>query len=309
MIIQYEHIDPAFKDALTHDPSKITLLCGGCHDKVTRKVWSKEKVAKANDNPLSRLRGYASEQIDIGASHPVISIGNNRILNSFFLVSMSESLDHNPIPLLTINPPDSLDDIYTIDLFITNNQGNEVLRIVRNEVKLHNHQWDARIEGGVMTIMSAETDSKLVIRLNPPNEIIFEHLDMLFGQGRVVAIEGKLHFLSTRVHVSLNGLKFENLSHCFSFFATGRTYVLGIGVWDESFGRTNDEPKSDSWKPKPYGWIRSIGKPHGVIERYHLKTSDYGLLSTDEISKKEPAVTIIVDEDNGVYSPVIVPPS
>lgn len=35
IIIEYEHIEPEFKDALEHDPNKMTILCPGCHANVT----------------------------------------------------------------------------------------------------------------------------------------------------------------------------------------------------------------------------------------------------------------------------------
>ena len=34
-VCQYEHIDPEFADAKSHEAEHICLLCGSCHDKVT----------------------------------------------------------------------------------------------------------------------------------------------------------------------------------------------------------------------------------------------------------------------------------
>jgi hypothetical protein len=46
-IASYEHIDPEFHEATEHDPDKMTFLCEGCRSRVTRGVWSKDKVWKA----------------------------------------------------------------------------------------------------------------------------------------------------------------------------------------------------------------------------------------------------------------------
>ena len=44
---QYEHIDPPFEDAESHDPDHICCLCGSCHDSVTRGHLSKAMVIAA----------------------------------------------------------------------------------------------------------------------------------------------------------------------------------------------------------------------------------------------------------------------
>jgi 5-methylcytosine-specific restriction endonuclease McrA len=34
-IVQYEHVEPEFSDAVKHEADKIVLLCPQCHSKVT----------------------------------------------------------------------------------------------------------------------------------------------------------------------------------------------------------------------------------------------------------------------------------
>lgn len=43
IFVDYEHIEPEFKDAKKHDPEKMTLLCKGCHDDVTDTRISKKE--------------------------------------------------------------------------------------------------------------------------------------------------------------------------------------------------------------------------------------------------------------------------
>src|SRR5574337_274292 len=50
-VYQYEHLEPLFPDAKNHDPNGIVLLCGGCHDRVTRGMLSKETIKLKANNP------------------------------------------------------------------------------------------------------------------------------------------------------------------------------------------------------------------------------------------------------------------
>ncbi len=70
-IFQYEHIKPEFSEAKEHDPDKMTTLCGSCHDKVTRKIWSKNKIIRHNQAPKCRELGYSRDFFDIGDNIPI----------------------------------------------------------------------------------------------------------------------------------------------------------------------------------------------------------------------------------------------
>lgn len=58
-IFDYEHIDPEYSDAKTHNPDDICCICTACHAKVTRSHFSKayvrkkySEVATANDTEI-----------------------------------------------------------------------------------------------------------------------------------------------------------------------------------------------------------------------------------------------------------------
>jgi hypothetical protein len=59
-IYQYEHIDPEFAEARSHDARAICLLCAGCHDRVARGQISKLSVKQA----------YARTQADSAIKPP-----------------------------------------------------------------------------------------------------------------------------------------------------------------------------------------------------------------------------------------------
>ena len=50
----YEHVDPEFHDAKEHDPERMAYLCGGCHDKVSRGIWSKDKIKEERNTLYGR---------------------------------------------------------------------------------------------------------------------------------------------------------------------------------------------------------------------------------------------------------------
>lgn len=63
-IFDYEHIEPEWKDSKSHDPTKMTILCGNCQDKVTRKQWSKQKVWMHMIHPYNSDKNHISDTLD-----------------------------------------------------------------------------------------------------------------------------------------------------------------------------------------------------------------------------------------------------
>src|SRR5688500_17481791 len=67
VIAHYEHIEPEWHDAREHDPDRMTLLCASCHDRVTRRMWSKERVWNAKANPITFREGKCRESLDLAS--------------------------------------------------------------------------------------------------------------------------------------------------------------------------------------------------------------------------------------------------
>jgi hypothetical protein len=98
-IIEYEHVEPEYNEAKTHDPSKMTLLCAGCHGNVTRGLWSKEKVKRAMANPKALSQGFSNGFYDIGYEHPQVHFAGSKFVNSQIPIMIGG------IPIIQINPP------------------------------------------------------------------------------------------------------------------------------------------------------------------------------------------------------------
>lgn len=97
-LIHYEHLDPEFKDAKTHDPQAMALLCGGCHDKVTRGSWSKDKVAAARKSPHCLTNGFSRGDFDFGSQHPYV------VLGGVHLHACPTPIEFRGQPLISIEP-------------------------------------------------------------------------------------------------------------------------------------------------------------------------------------------------------------
>jgi hypothetical protein len=76
-IYQYEHIEPEFADARQHRAENICLLCGGCHDRVTRGRLSKETVrGKYEEVQRSDAIRRPFENLDLSTNSPSVVIGS-----------------------------------------------------------------------------------------------------------------------------------------------------------------------------------------------------------------------------------------
>lgn len=72
MFCDYEHIEPEFHNAKEHNSEHMTLLCSGCHGKVTGRRISKKKVWEAKKNPFALKYGHVKENIELVDSQSIL---------------------------------------------------------------------------------------------------------------------------------------------------------------------------------------------------------------------------------------------
>jgi hypothetical protein len=75
-LIKYEHLDPEFKEAKSHDTAGIVLLCGGCENKRTKGMLSVDTIKRAAGNPRAKQFGFSRESMDVGLKPPTIRVGS-----------------------------------------------------------------------------------------------------------------------------------------------------------------------------------------------------------------------------------------
>jgi len=180
-VYQYEHIDPEFIDATEHNPDAMCLLCGGCHDLVTRGRLSKEAV----------LREYQVVQSSPTVEEPFEKLD---LTSRQLTVKLGTAIFHNASSLIRINGEDVLaieapldgSSFPKISGLFTDNHGRRIFEIQDNVWFGSLDLWDIVIAGRTATFRTQAGHIALEFEINPPNELAITKLDMRFGEAHIV---------------------------------------------------------------------------------------------------------------------------
>lgn len=172
-IYEYEHIDPEFSDAREHDANKMCLLCGQCHNKVTKGVLSKDTVFRHYKNIKNSPEAKSPwESFDLGSSNISIKIGNCRFEGAKELIRFGDK------KILSIEPPENGCGFPSLSGVFTKVDGSTLFSIKRNEWKGCIDAWDIEFKGRELTIKTSDKKVALKLRLNPPRELEIVTLDL-----------------------------------------------------------------------------------------------------------------------------------
>ena len=139
-IYQYEHIDPEFADAREHDPNAICLLCGGCHDRVTRGQLSKETVkTKYSEIQESQTIARPFEELDLATNQISIVLGSATFESAQCLLRI------NGKDILTISPPKEGAAFPTLNGIFCDRTGREIFRVSDNLWEGAVEAWDVQV--------------------------------------------------------------------------------------------------------------------------------------------------------------------
>lgn len=202
-MIDYEHVDPEFANARSHDPNKITLLCPMCHGKVTRNLISKSRVKLAMENPKCKQQGFSFEEFDPAMTHPFVKFAGVTLKNCNIPIEV------NGLPLFLIEPPEESGAPYRLSATFCDQSGFPSLLIRRNEWRTSSSQWDVTLINGRITIRSGHRKISLQMLFVPAEGIIVEKVDMKLLN---------YHFLGNQETLTItqpNGGKIS-LSNCIS---------------------------------------------------------------------------------------------
>lgn len=194
-IIHYEHVDPEYHEAHIHDPSKMTLLCPGCHGKVTTGMWSKEKVKKAMNNPKSLSDGYSREVFDIGNGHPEIHFAGSVLKNCPIPIMI------RGLPVFQIIPSEEA-GLFLLSARFYDSQGNNTFSIFENEWFASIDNWDVTVIGNTLTIREGLGNIGLQLTSHPPDTLIVKRVHMLIQGLLVIGNENEFQIINP-----LNGRK------------------------------------------------------------------------------------------------------
>ena len=179
-IYQYEHIDPIFVDAHEHNPDYMCLLCGRCHDKVSRGRLSKATVknyytvVQASDK-LKR----PFDDFDLNRRELTITLGSSVFHGAKTLIELDGE------SVLAIEPPEEGASFPTLSGFFSDQNGTELLRIERNIWFGSETAWDIEVIGQTILIRLGSGDIALKLVIDPPSHIVVEKLDMRVGMAHL----------------------------------------------------------------------------------------------------------------------------
>jgi len=182
-IASYEHIEPEFHKAKNHDPNKMAYLCEGCHARITRKFWSKEKVKEAREKPFCIQRGKCHDAFDVSSHTLIVWLGSNKMVNIETILKVDE------INILTIEPPEELGAPYRLSGKFYDENESFLFEIIRNEWFGEYNNWDIECEGGRIIIRSDPRQIVLQILCKSQNELVIEKMNMFFRNTKFVSDE------------------------------------------------------------------------------------------------------------------------
>lgn len=174
-IVQYEHVDPEFKDARFHDADCIALLCPQCHSRVTTRMWSKSRVKLAMRSPKCKEVGYARDFFDFSEEHPSLQFGGMLLRNCPTPIQVQGH------PLFRIKSPDLPNEPFLFSGLFTDSTGNVSLQIEDNEWKAYSSSWDVEVKGSTIKIREAQRVVHLALTVVQPSTILVERLYMSLG--------------------------------------------------------------------------------------------------------------------------------
>ena len=172
-VYQYEHLDPTFAEAKEHNPEHIVLLCGGCHDRVTRKILSKDTIKMRSLNPICNQKGFSFGPFDLGLVEPTIKLGTLICKNVDSLINIDGE------SIFSVKRPECTGSPFRINAYLTNFDGKEILKIVNNEWVTSTLNWDVEVIGAKITIRKNSGNISLVLRSEAPHTLIIERLEMM----------------------------------------------------------------------------------------------------------------------------------
>ena len=127
VLVEYEHIEPEFHNALEHDPERMTILCPLCHDKVTKKILSKNQVWSAKENPKGLEQGYVNDMLFSKSDGLEFLLGSMGTLNTGIALTLYGK------PLFWFEESGDEDAPYTICCIFYGLDGSPIAYINRNE--------------------------------------------------------------------------------------------------------------------------------------------------------------------------------
>jgi hypothetical protein len=176
-IYQYEHFNPEYKDAKTHNADGICLLCGTDHQKVTSGIISKGQVANQYKNPIALSKGYANDYLNLNSKF-FVAIGRVLFTETGNLLSV-DGVNLLSITQSTASEPMKLNAKFFDD------KNNLILEIKNNEMLGYTTNWDIEQKGTHTIFRRKKGEIVLQINIIPPDVIEIERINMMYKSAKI----------------------------------------------------------------------------------------------------------------------------
>jgi hypothetical protein len=207
-IFQYEHIDPEFSEAKIHDPNLICLLCGSCHDKVTRGLLTKQTVLLKYQEVQNSSPQEPHDFFDLVGENPKVLIGG---LITSATPKVIFEVDGHSIFRISGKQGEEPAGIHAI---FSDGRGNHIFSIAGNRWEGPSQMYDLDTQGRVLEVRLPNGNISLRLKYGSPDQISVDHIDMRFGSwhllasehdlaiGRYTGIDNNLIWMHIKAHVN-----------------------------------------------------------------------------------------------------------
>lgn len=204
VLVDYEHIEPEFHEAKEHDPEKMTLLCIGCHGRVTRKLLAKKGVWEAKQNPKALQDGFVHDLLFVNTDNMEIRVGNSRSKNTKVVLTIHGK------PIVWFEPPFVEGEPSKLCAIFYDDSGNVISYINRNQFVAYSSNQDVTSQSTKLSITSNEIQCLVMDRKG--GAIL--HISKIHGSYLDTSIstsaDGTLSMKQGNSRITLGGTHFEN---------------------------------------------------------------------------------------------------
>lgn len=185
-IYEYEHIDPVFSNAKSHDPERIALLCGSCHAKVTKGIWSKDKVKAARQKPYCITHGESELHLDCTGKEVSVEILDCAFINANTILKVYGK------KLLGVNDPDEDGGPPLLYAQFYDRNGNRIAKLQDNVWWGDSSAFDIETTGNRIVVRSQLHKIDLAISIFPPDKMKIDRMRLYYKGVTVECTNDKL---------------------------------------------------------------------------------------------------------------------
>ena len=212
-LTDYEHVDPTFADAKTHDPDAIVLLCPTHHAAVTRGLMSKKRVLEHSKAPAALRVGFTHGAFEVSSRPLIVTLGNLICEDTPRIITVGN------IPLLSFAKSEYEDEPWQMTAIMADSFGNPLLSVKENTWRASSARWDIQSVGNRLTIRNGAKNIGLRLRHDPGNSLVFERARLSFAGIKVECSEdeGMLITHPDGSNFVFNGGSFKSCGGAFRF--------------------------------------------------------------------------------------------